>query len=97
MATHDAARSTSRGMTHTELLALPAAIGLDTANRALALGRSKGYDLAKRGHYPCKVLRFGNAYRVITADLLRVLGLGDAPLRRETEPDRAQEDGHRCA
>lgn len=63
------------GMTREELLALPAAVDLDTGNRALGLGRSKGYELAKRGQYPCKVLRLGKAYRVVTADLLNLLGL----------------------
>lgn len=62
-------------MTREELLALPAAVDLDTGNRALGLGRSKGYELAKRGQYPCKVLRLGKAYRVVTADLLNLLGL----------------------
>ncbi|BDM73179.1 hypothetical protein HEK616_66660 [Streptomyces nigrescens] len=65
----------SHGMTREELLALPAAIDLDTGNRALGLGRSKGYALAKQGQYPCKVLRLGKAYRVVTADLLSLLGL----------------------
>jgi len=64
-----------KGMTREELLALPAAVDLDTGNRALGLGRSKGYELAKRGQYPCKVLRLGKAYRVVTADLLNLLGL----------------------
>ncbi|MEU7037219.1 hypothetical protein ABZ958_26520 [Streptomyces sp. NPDC046237] len=63
------------GMGREELLALPAAVDLDTGNRALGLGRSKGYELAKRGEYPCKVLRMGKAYRVVTADLLNLLGL----------------------
>ncbi|QHV86592.1 hypothetical protein [Streptomyces sp. 604F] len=58
-----------------ELLALPAAVDLETGNRALGLGRSKGYELAKRVEYPCKVLRLGKAYRVVTADLLNLLGL----------------------
>ncbi|MFD0053625.1 hypothetical protein ACFVHR_07825 [Streptomyces sp. NPDC127168] len=65
----------SKGMSREELLALPVAVDLDTGNRALGLGRSKGYELAKRGQYPCKVLRLGNAYRVVTADLLTLLGL----------------------
>ncbi len=65
----------ARGMTRGELLALPVAVDLDTGNRALGLGRSKGYELAKRGEYPCKVLRLGKAYRVVTADLLNLLGL----------------------
>ncbi|QTZ93257.1 hypothetical protein [Streptomyces auratus] len=64
-----------KGMRREELLELPAAVDLETGNRALGLGRSKGYELAKRGQYPCKVLRLGNAYRVVTADLLALLGL----------------------
>jgi hypothetical protein len=73
------------GMTRDELLGLPAAISLDAANRALSIGRSTGYTLAKRGQYPVKVLRLGNAYRVITADLLRVLSIDDgAAVRPDT-------------
>ncbi|MBM7438109.1 hypothetical protein [Streptomyces sp. HB132] len=64
-----------KGMSREDLLALPVAVDLETSNRALGLGRSKGYELAKRGAYPCKVLRLGNAYRVVTADLLILLGL----------------------
>ncbi|MEU3390435.1 hypothetical protein [Streptomyces albidoflavus] len=64
-----------KGMSRGELLELPVAVDLETGNRALGLGRSKGYELAKRGQYPCKVLRLGNAYRVVTADLLALLGL----------------------
>ncbi|MEV7218060.1 hypothetical protein AB0O31_33825 [Kitasatospora cineracea] len=65
-------------MGRAELLALPAAIDLDTANRAIGLGRSKGYELARLGDYPCRVLRLGKKYRVITADLLRLLGIDAA-------------------
>lgn len=70
MATTDA-----RGMTREELLALPVAVDLDTANRALTIGRSTGYQLAKRGEYPVKVLRLGNAYRVVTEELHQLLGV----------------------
>ncbi|KOV12368.1 hypothetical protein ADK60_32240 [Streptomyces sp. XY431] len=63
-------------MTVDELLALPVAIDLDTANRALCIGRSTGYGLAKTGQYPVTVLRLGNAYRVVTSDLLKLLGVG---------------------
>jgi hypothetical protein len=66
-----------RGMTRAELLALPAAIDLETANRALSLGRTKGYQLAKCGLYPCEVLRVGGSYRVVTASLLSLLGIED--------------------
>ncbi|MGW6460291.1 hypothetical protein ACWF94_30950 [Streptomyces sp. NPDC055078] len=71
----DATNGRPKGMSREELLALPVAVDLDTSNRALGLGRSKGYELAKRDAYPCKVLRLGNAYRVVTADLLNLLGL----------------------
>ncbi|MCX5153670.1 hypothetical protein OG914_06535 [Streptomyces sp. NBC_00291] len=63
------------GMSRDQLLALPVSIDLETGNRALGIGRSKGYELAKRDQYPCKVLRVGNGYRVVTADLLNLLGL----------------------
>lgn len=65
-------------MTQAELLNLPTAFPLDVANRALNLGRTTGYDLAKRGEYPVRVLRLGNAYRVARADLLRLLGIQDS-------------------
>ncbi len=71
----DAMGTGPKGMSRDELMALSAAVDLDTGNRALGLGRSKGYELAKRGEYPCKVLRLGKAYRVVTADLLNLLGL----------------------
>jgi hypothetical protein len=68
-----------RAMTRDELLALPPAIPLETANRALGISRSNGYALAKRGQYPCRVLRLGNAYRVVTAELHTLLGVAPAP------------------
>ncbi|GAA2407332.1 hypothetical protein GCM10010420_39270 [Streptomyces glaucosporus] len=64
-----------RGLTREELLKLPASAPLEIGNKAFGIGRTTGYALVKRGEYPCKVLRLGNAYRVITADLLRVLGV----------------------
>jgi hypothetical protein len=64
-----------RGMTHGELLALPVSFSLEAANRALGLGRTTGFALAKRGAYPVRVLRVGRQYRVTRYDLLRCLGL----------------------
>lgn len=58
-----------------ELLALPSSVDLVTAGRALGIGRTKAYELARADELPVKVLRLGNAYRVATADLLRVLGI----------------------
>lgn len=85
-----------RGLTSDELLALPAVIDLDTANRALMIGRSTGYGLAKHGEYPVKVLRLGNAYRVVTADLLKLLGLGRPP-SDGGQPEASDERHSLCA
>ncbi|MFD3656997.1 integrase [Streptomyces sp. NPDC058620] len=64
-----------RGMQLAELLGLPVAIDLDTANRALLIGRTKGFQLAKTGDYPVPVMRVGRTYRVSRAALLRSLGV----------------------
>ena len=65
---------TTKGMTLAELLALPLIVDITTA-RALGLSRSTGYELARRGEFPCRVLHVGSSYRVPTAELLRVLGI----------------------
>ena len=53
----------SAALTRRYVMALPPTVSLQTANRILSLGRSTGYGLAKRGEYPCRVLKLGNAYR----------------------------------
>lgn len=68
---------TGAGMTYEELMALPVSVDLMVAARALGIGRSLAYDMAKRGRFPVRVLRLGNRYRVTRADLLRVLGVVD--------------------
>ncbi len=65
----------SKGLTLTELLALPLMVDVSTAARALGLSRSTAYELARRGEFPCRVLHVGSSYRVPTAELLRVLGI----------------------
>jgi len=62
-------------MTLAELLALPLMVDVSTAARALGLSRSTGYELARRGEFPCRVLHVSSSYRVPTAELLRVLGI----------------------
>ena len=64
-----------RGLSDAEVLALPAAVDLVTAGRALSLGRTTSYDLARRGEFPVPTLRLGNQYRVRRADLLALLGI----------------------
>jgi predicted DNA-binding transcriptional regulator AlpA len=69
------------GMTLAELLTLPVMVNIDTASRALGLGRSTGYELARRDEFPCRVLRVGSSYRVPTSELLRLLGIDCGELR----------------
>ncbi|GAA3196630.1 hypothetical protein GCM10017688_64900 [Streptomyces ramulosus] len=47
------------------------------AAKALGFSRSKGYDLVRRGAFPCRVLTIGRTSRVVTASLLRVLESGE--------------------
>ncbi|MGW1278046.1 hypothetical protein ACWD4V_13980 [Streptomyces tsukubensis] len=60
-------------LTRDELLALPAIIDIVTGGRAFGVGRTTAYALARTGDFPCRVIRAGRGYRVVTADLLRVL------------------------
>jgi hypothetical protein len=60
-------------LTIAEIRELPASIDLLTAARAIGLGRTKAYDLARRGEFPCHVFRVGDTYRVPTASLLQLL------------------------
>jgi hypothetical protein len=62
-------------MTRDELLALPAVVDLRTAARALSIGRTRAFELARRGEFPVPVLRVGVTYRVPTASLLKLLGI----------------------
>ncbi|MFV2102814.1 hypothetical protein [Micromonospora sp. LOL_024] len=74
-----------RAMTLNELVDLPVSFDLMPACRAHGIGRTLGYELAKRGEFPCRVLKIGNAYRVTRADLLRSLGL-DPMTAKPAEP-----------
>ncbi|MFK0295552.1 helix-turn-helix domain-containing protein [Streptomyces sp. NPDC090442] len=50
---------------------------IEDASRAFGFSRAKGYDLVRRGEFPCRVLRIGRSTRVVTASLLRVLESGE--------------------
>ncbi|MFE7387242.1 helix-turn-helix domain-containing protein [Streptomyces sp. NPDC057582] len=62
-------------MSNAEILALPVAVDLVTAGRALSLGRTTAYELARRGEFPVPLLRLGAQYRARRADLLDLLGI----------------------
>ena len=58
------------------LHSLPPTVDIEEAARLLGCGRSLAYELARRGEFPCRVLRLGRRYVVPSADLLRLLGMG---------------------
>ena len=64
----------SRRPTISQLADLPVTISLMTAAQILGIGRTKAYELARHGEFPCLVIRVGDLYRVSTTDLLRLLG-----------------------
>lgn len=73
--TKSVAEAAVRDMHEDDVRALPVIMPLDDSNRAIRVGRTVGYALAKRGQYPVPVHRLGNQYRVCRSDLLRFLGL----------------------
>lgn len=66
-------------MSREELLALPVSVDLVTAARALGMGRTKAYELVRRGEFPLPVVKLGNRQRVVTEYLLRFLGVERHP------------------
>lgn len=66
-------------MTEDEVRALPVAVDLPTAARALGLGRTAAYELERSGTWPTPVLRLGRLIKVPRAPLLALLGLTDEP------------------
>ena len=73
-------------LTIDEVLALPAAGPLALACRALGIGTTKGYRLAREGEFPVPLRPVGNAkYRVPKTAILEYLGIEDIPAadRRE--------------
>ncbi len=58
-----------------ELRDAPPTITLGLANRALGISKGHGYALARRGEYPVRLLKLGGSYRVVTSELLALLGI----------------------
>ena len=61
-----------------ELLALPVSVDLTTAGRAFGLGRTRAYELARAGQFPCRVIPVGRKFRVPRSALLEALGIEDS-------------------
>lgn len=66
-------------MSREELLALPVSVDLVTAGRAFGLGRTRSYELARCGAFPCRVIPIdsGRKYRVPRSAILEALGVAD--------------------
>jgi excisionase family DNA binding protein len=62
-------------MRYEDLDALPTVVSIMTAARALGLSRTYAYELAKRGDFPCRIIRIGTTYRVPTVELRKLLGV----------------------
>lgn len=72
-------------MSLAELGELPAVVDLVTAGKVLGIGRTKSYELARSGEFPCRILRVGKAYLVPTPELLALLGYPGGARRPESE------------
>ena len=70
-----AAGRVSGVLTLAQLAQLPASVSLLEAARALGIGRTSAYELARNGGFPCPLIKVGALYRVPTVGLLRLLGL----------------------
>lgn len=70
-----ASASTAEAPTAEDILNWPATVDPATAGSAFGISRSYAYELVKRGDFPAKVIRVGGKNRVVTADLMRVLGI----------------------
>ncbi|XVV34917.1 helix-turn-helix transcriptional regulator [Streptomyces sp. CA-100214] len=64
-------------LTTADLMTLPPTVAVETGGKAFGLGRTTSYRLVREGKFPCKVVRAGGGWRVVTADLRRVLDLQD--------------------
>jgi hypothetical protein len=67
-----------RVMTEAEVRALPVSVDVETAGRAFGMGRTKSYELAREGRFPCRVVAVGPKFRVPTASIMEVLGIDPA-------------------
>ena len=68
-----------KGLTPEQILQLPAAVDIPTAGLAFGYGKTKAYQMARRGQFPCDVLPMGSGFRVTRAAICEVLGIKEPP------------------
>lgn len=71
--------TTKKPMEDPELLALPVTVDMETAGRAFGMGRTKAYEMARAGTFPCQVLPLGRRIVVTKSALLEALGIPWTP------------------
>jgi hypothetical protein len=71
-----------------DLQTLPVTVDLVVAAGALGIGSTKAYELARRSEFLCRIIRVGDLYRVVTADLIRLLGFAVEDSTRRQRPRR---------
>jgi predicted GIY-YIG superfamily endonuclease len=69
-------------LTYDEFMSMPVTVDLPAAARALGLGRSAAYELARTGEFPCPVMRIGQRYRVSVPVLVQAPDVRVRELRR---------------
>jgi hypothetical protein len=65
----------AREITAQDILSWPPTVDPPLAGAALGISRTHSYALCREDRFPVKVIRAGGRYRVVTADLVRLLGL----------------------
>ncbi|WP_019634769.1 helix-turn-helix domain-containing protein [Actinomadura atramentaria] len=71
---------TSAPLTFAEVFALPLAVSMRTAARALDIHVQTAYRMVREDRFPCEVIRAGRKYRVPTLALMNVLGIEEFPI-----------------
>ena len=56
-----------------EIKKWPSNVDVTKASNALGISKAYGYKLASLGQFPCRVLKIGTRYRVVTASLIALL------------------------
>ena len=65
--------ATAGAPTLEEIRAWPATVNVPRACTAFGISKSHGYELARSGEFPARVIRVGGNYRVVTASIVAAL------------------------